>query len=529
MEYSPLTVNSARIRDIGVAPTPSEVGKLSAGLGLFALALCWLLVFNALRVDWTINPQYYYGWFVPVLALGLFRLRWITRPAPAPSKAIQASGLLAALALGILLPVRLVEEANPEWRLVLWAHALDVSVLTFCFLHYAGGWRWARHFAFPVLFLLVAVPWPVPFEQNVVQGLMRFVAAITVEAVGLLNIPAVQHGNIIQISSGLVGVDEACSGVRSLQVAFFICLFLGELYRISIGRRIWLLVSGVLVALFCNVARTFFLVWSASRHGLEGMHATHDAAGQVALVAALVAIWVVARMLGHKRPAGNPAPALIQTRARVVPNRVVFGALAWVLLSELTTQAWYSAHESKAVLNPHWSVSWPESQYKAEKVPIDPSVAAMLRCSTGEAEDWQDDAGNRWRAFFFRWAPGRNSAQLASAHTPDICLRGVGYKLTSDIGLRTVSAGDLKLPFRQYIFSHGQAPLHVFYCRWEDHPNDPGRDLQEDGTELSRLRAVLAGRRHLGQQVLEVTVSGPDTPEEAFAALETQIRQIIRR
>jgi exosortase len=512
-------------RNVGIWDERS--GKTALVLALVALAVCWGFVFNELRVDWSINPQYGYGWFVPLLALGVFRLRWNARPGAALSKSDRVPALIAAIALAALLPVRLIEEANPEWRLIQWSHALDMVLVTFCGLYYAGGWPWVRHFAFPVCFLLVAVPWPVPLEQTFVQKLMRVVAGITVEAVGYINIPAVQHGNIIQISAGLVGVDEACSGVRSLQAALFICLFLGEMYRLPVVRRAALLGLGFVAAIICNVARTFFLVWSAARHGLERMHAAHDAAGQTVLVITLVCFWCLARLL-KLRAAPGEKPRASAAPLRIPPVRFAIGVLVWILAIEIATEAWYRAHESKAVENAHWSVNWPEGA-GAQAMAIDSTVQAVLRCDEGRGKTWQDAAGNQWQAFFFRWAPGRNSAQLASAHTPDICLRGIGYELTSDFGLQFVPAGDLKLPFREYAFNRGHAFMYVFYCRWEDRVTTQDRALIEDGTKASRIRAVLAGRRHLGQQVLEIAISGPENADAALAALESQIPNMIQR
>src|SRR5262245_30284914 len=89
--------------------------KLAMGLGALVLIGYWLPVFNALRVDWSINPQYYYGWSVPLLALGLFRLRWNSRPAAGTANT-RLVGVVALVALMALLPIRLIEEANPEWR-----------------------------------------------------------------------------------------------------------------------------------------------------------------------------------------------------------------------------------------------------------------------------------------------------------------------------------------------------------------------------------------------------------------------------
>src|SRR6185437_11345655 len=103
---------------------------------------------------------------------------------------------------------------------------------------------WLRHFAFPFLFFLVAIPWPVQIEEVIIQDLMRAVTAINVIFLQLVGIPALQHGNVIEVGNGFIGVEEACSGVRSLQATFMISLFLGELYLFNVGRRFILVLVG---------------------------------------------------------------------------------------------------------------------------------------------------------------------------------------------------------------------------------------------------------------------------------------------
>src|SRR6266478_6960059 len=148
---------------------------------------------------------------------------------------------------------------------------LDISM--------GGGWPWLRHFAFPILFFLVAVPWPIHFEQVVVQDLMRAVAAINVSLLNIGGIPALQHGNVIEVGSGLIGIEEACSGVRSLQATLMISLFLGELYSLTTARRLFLVAAGALLAFFCNVVRTAILVWIGAQRGPNSIEAWHDPAG----------------------------------------------------------------------------------------------------------------------------------------------------------------------------------------------------------------------------------------------------------
>jgi hypothetical protein len=55
---------------------------------------------------------------------------------------------------------------------------------------------------------------------------------------GWLGVAALQHGNVIEVATGNVGIDKACSGIRSFQATLMISLFLGKLYRLNMTRRL---------------------------------------------------------------------------------------------------------------------------------------------------------------------------------------------------------------------------------------------------------------------------------------------------
>ncbi|MGZ5544556.1 MAG: archaeosortase/exosortase family protein, partial [Limisphaerales bacterium] len=111
---------------------------------LAAAALSFLL-FRQLALEWRINPQYSYGWVIPLLATYLFWERWNDRPAPDPT--VRKPALFFILLI-IWLPMRLIQEANPDWRLVSWMAALIVVGFLWLALLFVGGRAWWRHFAF---------------------------------------------------------------------------------------------------------------------------------------------------------------------------------------------------------------------------------------------------------------------------------------------------------------------------------------------------------------------------------------------
>src|SRR5438874_12880799 len=103
---------------------------------LIVLATLWFVLFWQLSNEWSVNEQYSYGWLVPFFALFLFLLRWRDRPDPeirsqrpqtANNRRALVASLIALPALLMLLPIRLFEIANPDWRLINWLHAAAVS------------------------------------------------------------------------------------------------------------------------------------------------------------------------------------------------------------------------------------------------------------------------------------------------------------------------------------------------------------------------------------------------------------------
>ena len=160
---------------------------------------------------------------------------------------------------------------------------------------------WLRHFAFPVAFIFVAVPWPTLVETPVIQGLMRIVAHVAAETAMLLGIPAQVEGNLIRVSTGLVGVNEACSGIRSLQTSLMIGLLFGELKRLSVLRRVALVVGAVAIALFANFIRAVFLVMVAATKNISEVTRWHDIAGYTIIALVFVGTMGLAYLLGEIR------------------------------------------------------------------------------------------------------------------------------------------------------------------------------------------------------------------------------------
>jgi exosortase len=526
----------------------------SALLAALALACLWLRLINHLRIEWTVNEQYAYGWAVPFLCVYLLGRRWKSGDKnqkseikgqaatgrltsdlrPLTSRPRSAPTVLLLLALAFIF-IRWIEEANPDWRLMSWALALEVIAFTLVLTYAIGGAARLRQLAFPVLFFLVAVPWPTPVEQPLIQVLTRGIVAVTVEMLHAFGVAAVPHGNVIETAGGLVDIDEACSGIRSLQAVLMLALFLGELRRFNLRRRVVLcLVAFVLACLF-NLARTVTLSMVAARRGAEAVHAWHDPAGIAILVGCFIGVWAVAAWMGRgkrgDRETGRQGDKEIEKlgeKETVLPVALSPGflvALIMLLLAgELGIHLWYSS--APRIATADWRVEMPQTNPTFKPAELPKAAVQILRFNEGRSGIWQNPDGTRWQMIYLRWNPGRTAVHLARNHTPEICLPAAGKNLRGISEVNDLQADGIRLPFRCFTTGSENKPLHVFYSLWEDGVREQ-RVATQLLTRQSRWKAVLERRRNPGQRVLQIAIWGARDAAQAEELLRAELPKFV--
>ncbi len=511
-------------------------------LGLGAL---WFVCCRHLSEEWRFNEQYSYGWFVPFFVAYLLYLRWEDRPEPGRASAVGKTVTFFALALATLtlLPLRVFEIGSSDWRPLGWVHALAITGITLGLIYLAGGARWLRHFSFPILFFLTAVPWVTAIEGPVTQGLMRIIAMMSAETVTLFGVPAVAQGNLVQLPNGLVGVNEACSGVRSLQTSIMIGLLFGELKRLRVWSRVVLVATAVGIALFANFLRVLFLVSMASTHDISAVDKWHDIAGY-----GILALVFAGTMFLASRFRSNviDAPAGQRSLLSFSPSLRTFAVilLLWTIAVEVGAEYWYRIHERNLVSSAPWGVRWPENAPDYKEIKIDELSRELLRFDEGKEVAWRsgDVLGQAVNyLFFFRWNPGSGTILRARAHRPDICLPSAGWKQVGADRVEKFPIGDGRdISFRQFTFENTgnpARPLHAFayYCLHEDQIHR-GEGNVEDSAGLysnwdfaDRWRVVKSGIRNLGQQVMQVLVVRPGPVRESEPSPDDHFRAVLRQ
>ncbi len=498
-------------------------------LALFSIL--WVDLVRILSFNWEVREQYSYGWFVPPFAAYLFARRWWDRPAPAPQTSPPWLMTSIGTTLVALVPLRVVLEINADWPLVAWLYTAMVIAITLHAVFLAGGWKWVRHFTFPVAFILVALVWPYRIEKGLTQNLMQYAASITVELLGILGLPALQRGNLIEVATGVVGVDEACSGIRSFQSTLMAGLLMGELYRFRLRPRAAMVILGLIMAFAFNIVRTLFLSWQASTNGVSSIEKWHDSAGLTILVACFFALWLLAGFLKrrgfttHAASAENGEGATTHAIGRLTrPYLAVAGCVAVGALG--ATETWYRAHEIKDEGQFLWTAVMPTNKTEFAQIELAPRTAQLINANIMECGRWAGPDGTEWSMYFFRWKPSSIYSVLqARIHRPDRCLPASGLQQVADDGVRLFETAGIPIPFRRYTFEGEGGRYFVFFCLWEDGSRSQS-GLQASNQE-GRLQSVLAGRRKLGQQTLEFVLKGCDSQDAADNLLRSTLSDLV--
>lgn len=251
-----------------------------------------------LQYQWRNLSEYHYGWIVPLLVFYLAWDKWNSIPKDDTPISVWISFVIVLIGTPFVLLAELYKQAIAQTPASSFCLSIGCGLFVVALIFHLRGRKTVRHFLFPLLFLFLAVPIPGILWNPIVLTLKELVTNLTVEFLNCVGIPAVQRVNVIQLSNCSVGVDDACSGVRSLQSSVMIALFIGNLtFQRSRSRLVFLLI-GVCLAVIGNLLRSLFLAVSIHQQGIEALDQFHDAAGWSIFVFTAVGLVCAAWLIG---------------------------------------------------------------------------------------------------------------------------------------------------------------------------------------------------------------------------------------
>lgn len=161
-------------------------------------------------------------------------------------------------------------------------------------------------FIFPVMVWLVSAPMVSVIESQLNLFLLRKVVTVVAFVFDTLGLPIEQQGNVLALPKGNVGVEDACSGIRSLTACLFAGSFLSAVFLESWWKKIMLVGAAMGLAFLTNLARSLFLTAWAYRNGPGAIEGTvHDIAGYAVLGLTVTGLLCLLPLLNLKVSVGT--------------------------------------------------------------------------------------------------------------------------------------------------------------------------------------------------------------------------------
>lgn len=265
---------------------------------------------------WRAKEDYSFGWLVPAFVIFVFydrlptlRARLAACAAPGSPRAGGWQGLLLNIAVGLTLTIGALlfligafyrsgaGSSYPGTLALTLGSATLILVLLFLNAPLSSSrptadaplWKDARVllvvlFTFPTFVWLVSAPMVSVIENNLSKFLLAQVTAIVSFVFDVLGLPIEKQGNVLVLPLGRVGVEDACSGIRSLTACLFAGSFLGAVFLDRFYKKIALFICALFFAFCTNLLRSLFLTAWAYHYGPDAIEGTvHDIAGYAVL------------------------------------------------------------------------------------------------------------------------------------------------------------------------------------------------------------------------------------------------------
>lgn len=368
------------------------------------------------------------------------------------------------------------EIRNPQWSAAamfggLALHALGyaveqtrisiVALLLFAWgvLALAGGSRWGRAAAFPLAFLLFAVP--LDILDSVGFHLRLWVIEAVHRIAVALGIEVIRNGTQLFSPDGAYQYDvaAACSGVRSLMALMALSLLTAYLNLRSWWRRAAVFLLCFPLTYLGNVVRIGAIVLAGEGIGQEAGVWVHEWAGFLVFVVVLggvlaaVALW---QKISPEPPAPAVSPPAAQSSSQLLVDtralRIVAGVVGMAVLTAWFTarvDRWTVAGGAGIVLaadgiNPAELPAFLGTDWIGQRTEVTAVEREVLPPDTGYSRrNYVSTRDRREQVFLSIVLSGRDRTSI---HRPELCLVGQGWTIEGRSELAFAHPGSGRVP-----------------------------------------------------------------------------------
>jgi len=254
---------------------------------LLTIGTYWTMFFYAAD-KWASSDDHSHGPFIPIASLYLV---WhIRKQLAALPRQGSAWGLVL---IGVALLLHCLGIRSEIYRLSM----LSFIPMLYGLVLFFAGKQWMKALLFPIGFLIFAFPFPI-FVETVTFPLKIFVAKVSVYIMEQMGLSVYREGTVIHLPNLAMGVEDACSGLRSIFLVASVSAFYAYRFFERFLKRVAFFCLALPIAVVSNLIRVLFTGLAGYYLG-DGpvFHAAHDASGLIVLVVAGISLVVADAVL----------------------------------------------------------------------------------------------------------------------------------------------------------------------------------------------------------------------------------------
>ena len=231
---------------------------LAIGAAAF-VALFWP-GFTSLWTAWSKDPDFSQGFLIPVISVAIL---WANRERLAGLPARRSSAGLALLLASILLFL--------VGHLTLWEGATRYGLLGALLgsVWFLLGTPLFRTKPFPFLFLVFAIPPPAALFAPLKLGLQGIATRLSGDLLRGIGFPAISEANVLVVGDERFGVEDACSGIRSLMAIVATAVLFGYLFRTGLLKGVLLTATAIPVTIANNLLRIVIMTVAKVEYDID--------------------------------------------------------------------------------------------------------------------------------------------------------------------------------------------------------------------------------------------------------------------
>lgn len=363
-----------------------------------------------------------------------------------------------------------------------------------------GGWRHLRAMAFPLVFLLFALPIPnrilVPLQDKLQRATTTAAAAV----LPLLHIPIERDGFILRLPGGDLGVAEACSGVRSVTALTALAAFVACMKNFGPARGITLLALSVPVIAAVNAFRVVLTGMIQEWIGAAYIQGNwHEALGIGMVFLGLGVVVGLANLLDRRKaideaanlPTQEPSPETVSTPegstriARSFASEyAALGILALAAITTITAQfVGQSAEQQLVATAPLDELPLAIGKWTGEPHEVSDYVTELLTYDKVAFRTYRNDIGQKVDAWVIFWS---SQSMVKGYHHPDICVANRGFVVREKdiLPLAVDGGGTVPVTVREFVH-HTRSSDRQLILYWTQEGRRVWSDKDEESARLT--------------------------------------------